>query len=183
MKETFKQIVGRPGYFVSDLGRVLSLKRRSPVLLSIRKNRMGAAEAEVFCNGKIRFISVARVVLESFVGYPAAPWLCIVRYINGDMMDCRLENLEWEICETDATYDPSKSKRRGVLKPDRTKARMTEAKLNQSEDTIRKAIMSRKNTIELRKLYKKANPHETMSDEKLEEIHEIYVEMGKLDGE
>lgn len=182
MKETFKPIIGRPGYMVSDLGRVLSLKRREPTLLSIRRNRTGYAEAEVFCNQKMSFINIGREVLAAFVGYPAEPWLCVAKHKNGDLMDCRLENLEWVICETDSTYDPTQSKRRGVLKPDHTKDRMTEAKYNQSEETIRKAVMSRKNTVELRKIYKKVNPQEPLPDSRLDEIHEVYVEMRKLNG-
>ena len=59
------------------------------------------------------------------------------------MNDCRLDNLEWNICDTTDEYDPEVSHRRGVLKPEETKKRMTEAKYKQGQETIRKAAMTR----------------------------------------
>ena len=157
MKEEFRPIEGDPGYLVSNMGRILSLKRREPVLLSIRQNRTGYAEGEVFSHGKVRFINIGREVLAAFRGYPADPWLCVVKHVNGDLMDCRLDNLEWVICETDETYDPELSKRKGVLKPEHTKDRMSDAKCNQSAETIRKAVIARTNNLEYRRMFKNIN--------------------------
>lgn len=184
MKETFKPIEGRPGYFVSDLGRVMSLKRREPVLLSIRQSGAGYAEVEVFSHKKATFIKIAREVLAAFVGYPADPWLCVAYHLNGDLMDCRLCNLAWVVCETDDNYDPATSKRRGVLKPEHTKAKMTEAKLKQSRETIEKAVLTRKNTVEMRRLYRAVNRPKPITGEEQEEIHDIYIVRNKFkDGE
>lgn len=182
MRETFKPMLGRPGYFVSDQGRVLSLKRRKPAILSVRKNRAGLAEAEVFHRSKTSFINVGREVLAAFRGYPSDPWLCVAHHLNGDLMDCRLENLEWVICETDSTYDPTKSKRRGVKKAEHTRDRMTEAKFNQSAETILKAIESRKNAVELRRIFKDLKSKDRDSGDEQDNIRDIYIVMNRIDG-
>ena len=179
MKEIFKPIVGRPAYLVSNLGRVMSCKRRAPVLLSIRKNRVGYAEVEVFTNSKISFLNVAREVLAAFEGFPADPWLCVAKHKNGDLMDCRLDNLEWVVCETDDSYDPTESKRRGIKKPEHTKQKMSESKFNQDPETIEKAIISRKKTIEYRKLIKKVN-NTAISDDQFDEMKDIYSIQSRL---
>ena len=183
MKETFKPMIGWPGYFVSDMGRVLSLKRREPAILTICKNRTGYAIVEVYHRKKINFLYVAREVLSTFRGYPAEPWLCVAHHLNGDTMDCRLENLEWVICETTEEYDPTKSKRRGVKKPDFTREKMTEAKLKQSRETIQKAIDSRRNTVEMRRLVKKDIPQGRSSDVEVEDISDVYKVMSRIHGE
>ena len=98
-------------------------------------------------------------------------------------MDCRLENLEWVICETTEEYDPTKSKRRGVKKPDFTREKMTEAKLKQSRETIQKAIDSRRNTVEMRRLVKKDIPQGRSSDVEVEDISDVYKVMSRIHGE
>ena len=157
MKEIFKEIEGRPGYWVSNMGRVQSRKRKDWTFLSIHVNRLGFPEVQVFQNCKATFISIAREVLAAFRGYPADPWLCVAKHINGDLLDCRLENLEWVVCETDENYDPSVSHRRGVLKPDHTKAKMTASKYKQSQETIEKAVVNRRQSMEYRRKFKEVN--------------------------
>jgi hypothetical protein len=103
----------------------------------------------------MRIIQLNRIVLETFRGYPADPWLCVAHHLDGDRTNCRLDNLEWVVCETTAEYDPQKSHRRGVLKPDFTKDRMTEAKLHQSRETIEKGLINRRKTMEFLKFWKK----------------------------
>lgn len=179
MKEVFKPIVGWSGYVVSNLGRVISFKRREPVELSIRRNRTGYAEVEVFEKGKVSFLNVGREVLAAFYGYPSDPWLCVAKHLDGDMMNCALDNLEWVVCETNEFYDPSKSKRMGVLKPEHTKDKMSEAKFNQSPETIEKAIVSRKRNIEYRRLIKKVNDV-GISDKREKEIQDIYSIQNKF---
>lgn len=171
--EVFREIEGRPGYWVSNMGRVQSRKRKDWNFLSIHVNRLGFPEVQVFQNCKATFISIAREVLAAFRGYPAEPWLCVAKHINGDLLDCRLSNLEWVVCETDENYDPSVSHRRGVLKPEHTKAKMTQSKFHQSRDAVEKAVMTRQRSIEYRKMFKKVNDV-TMSDSKIEEMKDIY---------
>lgn len=156
-EEIFKELVGWPGYFASNLGRIMSCKRRLPKFLSTRVSRLGFLEIQVFEGSKSTFLNVAREVLAAFYGYPADPWLCVAKHKNGDLSDCRLENLEWVICETTKDYDPSRSRRRGVLKPSHTKEKMTASKFNQSRETIEKAIMTRKKNVEYRRKFKEVN--------------------------
>lgn len=142
--EIFKEIEGYPGYLISNLGNVVSLKRKSgPHCMSQHKTKYGYIETMVSKEGVLVSLYVARQVLAAFKGYPADPWLCIANHKDGDSTNCRLDNLEWIVCETTDEYDPSVSHRRGVLKPDLTRKKMTEAKCNQSPETIEKAVRSR----------------------------------------
>ena len=153
--EIYKPIEGFPGYFVSDKGRVISTKRISgPHVIGQRQTKYGYTEVMLSNGGHLISKYVARLVLEAFVGYPADPWLCYVHHRDGDRGNCALDNLEWQICETTAEYNPRLSHRRGVLKPDNTKDKMSQAKYNQSQETIEKAIMTRQRTIRLRNLYR-----------------------------
>lgn len=153
MKESWRPIEGHYGYYVSDLGRIKSIKRKVEIIKKLQKSRSGIMTVLLFDKNenKIETLYVPRIVLEAFKGFPADPWLCVANHKNGNQEDCRLENLEWLVCETTDEYDPSVSHRRGVLKPEQTKSRMTEAKKKQSQETIRKIIESRTRTLEKRK--------------------------------
>lgn len=155
MNEVFKPIPGFPGYYVSNLGRIKSMKRKEPIIMSTHNTRLGYLVVMLWNNNKLTQFYVSRLVLEVFRGYPTDPWLCYAHHKNGNLNDCRLENLEWNICETTDEYDPEVSHRRGVLKPDETKKRMTEAKYKQGQETIRKAAMTRSCTMRLNKYIEK----------------------------
>ena len=157
MEEVFRPIEGFPGYYISNLGRVQSRKRITPIFMATQKSRLGYKTVFLWREDELKSLYVGRTVLSAFLGYPADPWLCYCHHKNGDLDDCRLENLEWIVCKTTDEYDPTKSHRKGVLKPDITKERMTEAKYNQSRSTIEKAVMTRTRTIELRNLLKAQN--------------------------
>lgn len=150
MSEVFKPIPGYPGYFVSDLGRVKSVKRDKPIIMSTHNMRLGYLVVMLWNDNKLNTLYVSRLVLEAFVGFPADPWLCYAHHKNGDLNDCRLENLVWIVCETTDEYDPEVSHRRGVLKPKETRARMTAAKFLQSDETIRRAVLARRYTNDLK---------------------------------
>lgn len=150
--EEFRPIEGYPGYFISNLGRVKSEKRVHPIILKLRTNRHGYVIMVCSMRGTLVTLYVSRLVLAAFRGYPADPWLCYAHHIDGDLNNCSLENLEWMVCETTEEYDPSKSHRKGVLKPDFTKDRMSQAKYLQTEDTIDKARQTRHLTCSRRKI-------------------------------
>jgi len=154
MGEIFRPVEGHPGYYVSNQGRFLSKKRDIPVIMSTRKSRLGYVIGLMWKGKQLCTVYLGRAVLAAFRGYPADPWLCYCHHKDGDLENCKLENLEWIVCETTDEYDPSKSHRKGVLKPDFTKQRMTESKLKQSKETIEKAVISRKKTIEVRNMLK-----------------------------
>jgi len=150
-KEIWKDIPGYKGvYRASNLGRVQSWKRENSKILSQTLSKHGYPTVCLF-GEKQQLQYVARLVLAAFVGYPDEPWLCVANYKDGDYKNCRIDNLEWIVCETTPEYDPSKSHKRGVLRPDITKQRMTEAKLNQSQEIIQKALATRMETVRKRK--------------------------------
>jgi hypothetical protein len=153
MEEVFLPIAGYNGYYISNLGRIKSTKRKTPIILKLVVDRLGYSTAMLYNKEKrtLDTIHTSRLVLAAFLGYPAEPWLCYAHHKNGDITDCRLENLEWLVCETTEEYNPKLSHRKGVLKPKETKARMTQAKFNQSRQTIEKAQISRLKTLEIRK--------------------------------
>ena len=154
MEEIFKDIEGFPGYYISNLGNIMSRKRGETHILSQIRSKYGYQEIMFYQNKKMHTLYVARLVLAAFKGYPADPWLCFAHHIDGDKSNCRLDNLEWLICETTDEYDPTKSHRRGVLRPDETKTNMTNAKYNQSVETIRKIVEARQKTIQTRNYLK-----------------------------
>ena len=151
-KEEFRPIDGCKGYFISNLGRVKSVKRLEERIMSQHANKHGYMVAQFSDKGHLVTLYVARLVLAAFEGYPADPWLCYANHLDGDKSNCNLENLQWIVCETTLDYDPSKSHRRGVLKPDLTKENMSQAKFNQSEETIEKQRVARMRTISRRRI-------------------------------
>lgn len=154
MEEVFRPIDGFPGYFISNLGNIISRKRIEPIVMSTHRSRLGYQLVSLYNNKKLVSLQVARLVLKAFVEFPADPWLCYVHHKDGNLDNCSLDNLEWMVCETTDEYDPARSHRRGVLKPDTTKARMTTAKYRQSAETIRKITQSRLRTMELKRYSK-----------------------------
>lgn len=154
IEEVFRPIEGYPGYYVSNLGRVQSRKRKEPIFLARVQSRLGYTIVQVVNRCNPITLYVARLVLAAFVGYPADPWLCYAHHKDGDLENCCIDNLEWIVCETTDEYDPTVSHRRGVLKPDTTKARMSEAKYKQSKETIQKIIQARIHTMQTRNYLK-----------------------------
>lgn len=174
MEEEFRPVDGYPGYYVSNLGRVKSMKRKNPYIMSTHMSNQGYKEAITFVDKKMKFLNIGRAVLVAFRGYPAEPWLCYCNYKNGNFEDCTLDNLEWIVCETNQFYDPKKSHRLGVLKPDVTKERMSEAKFHQSDDTIRQAVMSRQRTINRKKFFKQYTREQVLPEDRIAEMKDIY---------
>lgn len=156
MEEIFKPINGFPGYQISNFGRVKSFRRYTPTILALQKSRLGFTQIMLYQGRRLVTLYIARLVLEAFEGYPADPWLCVANHIDGNLDNNRLDNLEWLVCETTEEYDPEKSHKKGVLRPDATKAKMTAAKFRQSRETIEKAVISRQKTVELRRQRKEA---------------------------
>ena len=88
--ERWKRVVGAPGYWVSDAGRV---RRRGRVLKPRISSKTGYCEVTLQINGKPSYRLVHRLALEAFVG-PCPPG-CETRHGNDDRTANRLSNLEW----------------------------------------------------------------------------------------
>lgn len=155
--EDIKQIPGRPNYYATRDGRILSKKREEDCYLKLVP-RFNKLTVTLFYDHMMRCEFVNRLVLEAFVGFPADPWLCFANHKDGDPMNCSLDNLEWLVAETTEDYDPEKSHRKGVLRPDAVKKRMTEAKYHQSEETKRKIQESRKRYYDKKRREKEGTP-------------------------
>lgn len=141
--EEIRPIPGRPNYYATRDGRILSKKREEDCFLKLVP-RFNKLTVTLFFDHIMKCEFVNRLVLSAFEGYPTDPWLCYANHKDGDPMNCNLDNLEWLICETTEDYDPEKSHRRGVLKPSVVRDRMTEAKLHQSDETKRKVQEGRR---------------------------------------
>lgn len=91
-REIWKPIPGYEGlYWVSDLGRVKSLKRGKERILSPGKTRGGYLYIVLYKNGKGKNCYVSLLVWEAFNG--PIPEGMQVNHINENKQDNRLENL------------------------------------------------------------------------------------------
>lgn len=108
-KEIWRNIEGFPGYQVSSLGRVKSMERkekcrnvyrtRKEKILKPEKNKKGYLRV-VLCNdGKMKHMSVHRLVCNAFLDNPLN--LPQINHINEIKEDNRVENLEY----CDAKYN------------------------------------------------------------------------------
>jgi hypothetical protein len=80
-------------YFVTDDGRVISLRGRRPRVLNPVMTSGGK-----YCIQMVRGVpsqhTVARLVADAFLGPPPGAWWSVV-HKDGDPTNCRAENLEW----------------------------------------------------------------------------------------
>lgn len=69
VKETFKPISNFPGYFISDLGKVMSQKGKNKKILKTRQCN-GYEIVDLHKDGKRTTVSVHRLVAEAFIHNP-----------------------------------------------------------------------------------------------------------------
>lgn len=81
------------GYQVSSLGRVRTLKGRSPRILAGNTRRWGYQWMHLFNDGRKRAIAVHTLVLLAFVGPRPEGMEC--RHLDGDPTNNRPTNLAW----------------------------------------------------------------------------------------
>lgn len=125
-----KEIPGYDGYFATSTGEIYSLKRHNQLnkLVSF-KNKYGSEIVILSNNGKTQTFTTARLVLMTYGGeLPAPLHLLVARNKDGNLDNNDIQNLEWIVCETTSEYDPSKSLKRGVIKPDFVKNKMQSSK-------------------------------------------------------
>ncbi len=93
--ETWKPVVGWEGiYEVSDLGRVRSLKRQPPKIMTGQPHENGYVRYTLTGSGlKTTTRKAHRLVLEAFVGPRPDGMMC--RHLDGDPSNNRLDNLRW----------------------------------------------------------------------------------------
>ena len=97
--EVWKPIKDFPGYEVSNYGRVKSYRDRGGNILStahlLKFQRMSDGSPRVTLShyGVTATLSVARLVLEAFVGHGSD--LQVPKHLDGNVKNQRLENLAW----------------------------------------------------------------------------------------
>jgi len=92
-REIWRPIPGFPGYEVSDLGRVKSLKRKSPRILrpATYRNRHGVM---LRTNGESKFILVSHLVSSAFIGpCPDGMQVC---HNDSDSLNDKANNLRYD---------------------------------------------------------------------------------------
>ena len=96
MEEIWKPIPDTDGkYEVSNLGRVRSVERKRKPMKPQSQPYQSDGKPYIVLqgNGKRRTVYLAKLVAEAFVDNP---WSYkFVREIDGDVMNCRADNLEW----------------------------------------------------------------------------------------
>lgn len=89
MSETWKSISGRPGYEVSDLGKVRWKNR----ILNPSADHKGYLRASFWTENGSRKKYIHTIVAAEFIG--KRPDGAVIRHINGIKTDCRAENLAY----------------------------------------------------------------------------------------
>lgn len=108
MEEIWKDINGYVGYYqVSNFGRVKSLTRiiegkngkiqtkHGQIIKHQLNSNTGRPEIKLYKNGKCKLFKVYRLVAEHFVENDDKENKVTVNHLDGDILNCRWDNLEW----------------------------------------------------------------------------------------
>lgn len=88
-----KEIIGFPGYFITEDGRVWSDK--SNRFIKLFENKKGYLQVQLYYNGHRNHPYVHRLVAKAFVENPNPENYNQVNHINGIKHDNNFTNLEW----------------------------------------------------------------------------------------
>lgn len=89
--ERWLPIPGFDGYEVSDLGRVMSYKSKTPRLLKLHLNTNGYIHAGIYRDAKMCFRTVHGLVALAFLG--PRPDGLVIRHLDGDPTHNALSNI------------------------------------------------------------------------------------------
>jgi hypothetical protein len=91
--EIWKEIDGCKDYYISNTGRVKSIKLNKEWIKSFRTRKNGYLCIRLIINNKKKWISIHQLVGMSFLGYKPNTNNLVIDHINGIKNDNRLENL------------------------------------------------------------------------------------------
>lgn len=91
--EEFMEIVGFPQYLVSTYGRAYSVRRKMFITAQTTGGN-SAPRITVSVDGQLTSLPLAATVLTAFGQRPPRP-RAMPRWIDGDVHNCALANLEW----------------------------------------------------------------------------------------
>lgn len=93
--EAWRPVPGFPGYEVSDLGRIRSVKRKTPKVLKTETDADGYQRIQLFRDGAYHHRNVHRLVALAFIGQPeSASMVCCHR--DNDPSNNKPSNLRWD---------------------------------------------------------------------------------------
>ena len=90
---TVKNIIGFPGYTISDTGDIVSNKKGKTIVLKPSTTN-GYKKVSLSKNGKAYSFQVHRLVAENLLEKPQNDFT-IVNHKDGNKLNCNLSNLEW----------------------------------------------------------------------------------------
>lgn len=102
--ETWKAVDGWVGFYeISDMGRLRSVAReinskwgtpciRSGKLFDLKPDKNGRQHVNLYRDGEPTLAYIDKLVADAFI--PSEDGRDFIRHLNGDLNDCRLENLE-----------------------------------------------------------------------------------------
>jgi len=93
MEEIWKEIEGHPGYWVSNTGKVKSLKYRKERFLKPHTSKFGYLAFVISTQGKRYRLTVHKLLAKTFIPNPNN--LDTVNHIDGNKANNNLGNLEW----------------------------------------------------------------------------------------
>lgn len=91
--EKWVPLLGYPGYSVSDLGRIRNDNRER--LLTVVHMETNYSFVGLVKDGEQVKRSVSKLVCETFVPKPANPRFNTPIHFDGDLSNCRVDNLDW----------------------------------------------------------------------------------------
>lgn len=113
-----KEIKDFPGYSITDNGKVISYKYKTPRILKTWCQKSGYENIKLCKNNQTYHFLIHRLVAEAFIPNPNN--LPEVNHINKDRQDNRVENLEWSdridnVYDSYSTMSPIRNFRECVL--------------------------------------------------------------------
>lgn len=98
--EIWERVPGFSRYAASNLGRILDLQKKELMIFNVKREKnyvRFAGRSLQADDGSSRFLRPYDIVMLAFVG-PKGPRGSdreMIRHLNGDALDCRLENLQY----------------------------------------------------------------------------------------